>query len=80
MLAISGIALRPLLILLPVQAQSGALQSAKDNQELNRLCEEDQSDRTPPQGKSIDMVFLGLRDKARLKRVKELYTKSINDR
>lgn len=59
------------------QGQSGALQSPKDNPELKRLCDEDQSDRTPPQGKSIDLAFLGPRDKARLKRVKQIYTQNL---
>jgi hypothetical protein len=53
------------------------MQSPKDNQELKRLCDEDQSDRTPPKGKSIDLAFIGPRDKARLKRVKELYTQNL---
>ncbi|HAF12502.1 MAG TPA: hypothetical protein DCK93_18355 [Blastocatellia bacterium] len=77
MLALWSIALRPLFTLPPVQAQSGAMQSPKDNQELKRLCDEDQSDRTPPKGKSIDLAFIGPRDKARLKRVKELYTQNL---
>jgi len=54
MLALWGIALRPLLSLLPVQARSGATQTPKDNQELKQLCDEDQSDRTPPKGKSME--------------------------
>jgi hypothetical protein len=77
MLAISAIALRPLITLLTAQAQSSALQSPKDNQELKGLCDQDQSDRTPPKGKSIDLALLDPRDKARLKRVKELYTQSL---
>jgi hypothetical protein len=71
-----SIALYILLTLPPVQVQSAAMQSPKDNQELKRLCDEDQSDRTPPAGKSIDRASLGPRDKARLKRVKELYTEN----
>src|SRR6266852_5781507 len=77
MSALWGIALRPLFILPPVQGQSGTMQSPKDNQELKRLCDEDQSDRTPPKGKSIDLAFLGPRDKARLRRVKQLYTQNL---
>ncbi|MCU1268156.1 MAG: hypothetical protein JWM21_4474 [Acidobacteria bacterium] len=80
-LAVGGIVLRPWLSLLPVQAQSSAAQAPKDrsedNQELKRLCDEDQSDRTPPAGKSIDSASLGQRDKPRLKRVKELYTQNL---
>ncbi len=37
------------------------------------LCDEDQSDRTPPEGKAINWASVGPRDMARLKRVKELY-------
>jgi hypothetical protein len=72
-----SIALHPPFTLPPVQGQSGAMQSPKDNQELKRLCDEDQSDRTPPKGKSIDLTFLGPRDKTRLKRVKELYIQNL---
>jgi hypothetical protein len=77
MLAISGIGLRSLRSLLPVEAQGATMQSTKDNQELKRLCDEDQFDRTPPPGKSIDVAFLGPRDKARLKRVKEIYRQNL---
>lgn len=73
MLALWSIALRPLFTTHPVQAQSPATQPIKDNQELKRLCDEDQSDRTPPEGKSIDWAVVNPRDKARLKRVKEIY-------
>ena len=41
--------------------------------DLKQLCDEDQSDRTPPEGKAINWAIVGPRDKARLKRVKELY-------
>jgi hypothetical protein len=75
--ALWGIALRPLFILAPVEAQSDAMQSPKDNRELRRLCDEDQSDRTPPKGKSIDVARLGPRDKARLGQVKQLYTQNL---
>jgi hypothetical protein len=75
-LPISGIALRPLLTLLTVPARLERLQSPKDNQELKGLCDQDQSDRTPPNGKSIDWAKVGPRDQARLKRVKELYTQN----
>lgn len=77
MLALWVIALRHVLTLPPVQAQAGERQSTADNPELKRLCDEDQADRTPPTGKSIDVTALGPRDKARLKRVKELYAQNI---
>jgi len=77
MLALWGIALRPWITLHPVQAQSTAPQTFKDNEELKRLCDEDQSDRTPPTGKPIDWAIVSPRDKARLKRVKELYTQNL---
>src|SRR5436190_18221317 len=76
-LPISGIALRPLFTLLTVQARSGTLQSPKDNRELKDLCDQDQSDRTPTGGKSIDWALVGPRDKARLRRVKELYMQDL---
>jgi hypothetical protein len=76
-LALWNIGLRPLFTLSLVQAEPDAMQSAEDNQELKRLCDADQSDRTPPKGKSIDMDFLGPRDKARLKRVKEIYEQNL---
>jgi hypothetical protein len=72
-LALWIIALRPVPALYPVQAQAPAAESVKDNEELKRLCGEDQSDRTPPAGKPINWAVVGPRDKARLKRVKELY-------
>ncbi len=77
MLALWGIALRPLFNLYAVEAQSPANQGVKDNEELKRLCDEDQSDRTPPEGKSIDWAIVSPRDKARLKRVKQLYTQNL---
>lgn len=74
MLALWSIALRPLFTIHSVEAQSPFIQALKDNEELKRLCAEDQSDRTPSRGKPIDWATVGPRDKARLKRVKELYT------
>lgn len=76
-LALWSIALRPLFSVSRVQAASTAIQGSKDNQELKRLCDEDQADRTPPKGKSIDLALLGPRDKTRLKRVKEIYTQNL---
>src|ERR1044071_6152745 len=76
-LALWVVALRPLITLHPVQAQSPPSQTLKDNEELTRLCEEDQSDRTPPAGKPIDWAIVSPRDRARLKRVKEIYTQTL---
>lgn len=64
----------------PARAQSPAAASAetaKDNEELKRLCAEDQSDHTPPEGKPLDWAMVGPRDRARLKRVKALYTQNL---
>jgi hypothetical protein len=77
MLALWNIAPRPLFTFLSVWAQAPTAQTPKDNQELKRLCDEDQSDRTPPEGKPINWAIVGPRDKARLKRVKELYTQNL---
>jgi hypothetical protein len=77
MLALWSIALRPLFAIHSVEAQSFFIQIFKDNEELKHLCAEDQSDRTPPQGKPIDWTVVSPRDKARLKRVKELYTQNL---
>jgi hypothetical protein len=77
MLAIWSIALRPLFTIHSVEAQSTSIQTLKDNEEIKRLCAEDQSDRTPPQGKPIDWAIVSPRDKVRLKRVKELYTQNL---
>jgi hypothetical protein len=44
----------------------------KDNEELARMYEEDQSDRTPVAGKQIDWMVVGPRDDAREARVKEM--------
>ena len=55
MLALWGIALRPFFNLYAVKAQSPANQGVEDNEELKSLCDEDQSDRTPPEGKSIEI-------------------------
>jgi hypothetical protein len=76
-LALWSIALRPLLATYSVEAQSASMQALKDNDELKRLCAEDQADRTPPKGRPIDWAIVSPRDKARLKRVKELYTENL---
>ena len=69
-----GIVLYPLLPLSLAQAQPAAAPAPKDDEELARLYREDQADREPPEGKSIDWSVVGPRDAARLARVKELYT------
>jgi hypothetical protein len=64
---------RPLVFLPFAAAQSPAQPKLKDNQELSRLMDEDQGDRMPTSGKSIDWKVVGPRDDARIKRVKQLY-------
>ena len=54
-------------------AKTASPQTVTDNAELERLHREDQSDRTPPDGKAIDWSKVGPRDQARLERTKELY-------
>jgi hypothetical protein len=76
-LAFGCAGLRPLFNVHSVEAQTPRVQSLKDNEELKRLCAEDQSDRTPPAGKSIDWAVVNPRDKARLRRVKEIYTQNL---
>lgn len=76
LLVLSAILVRPRLLLSLANAHSSALFQAKDNQELARLMDEDQADRMPPAGKSIDWKIVGARDDARLKRVKELYSQN----
>ena len=63
--------LRPTAMLPPVSAQSPANSAAKDNEELARLVQEDQADRTPPAGKQIEWKIVGARDRARLARVRD---------
>lgn len=75
-LALGSIALRYLLTPGPVQAQARATSALKDNAELARLHDEDQADRAPANAKDIDWQVVGPRDKARLARVKELYTQN----
>jgi len=59
-----------------VRAQSATSQS-RDNEELKRMHDEDQADRMPPEGKEIDWAVIGPRDRARLKRTKELYAQNL---
>jgi hypothetical protein len=76
LLTLSGVTLRPVLSLRSVWVQGSAKQTLKDSEELKRLHDEDQSDRTPPDGKDIDWGIVSPRDKARLARVKELYAQN----
>ena len=69
-LSLVGVSIYPLLIFHAVRAQTSANQSLKDNEELKRLHDEDQSDRTPT---DVDWAIVSPRDRARLSRVKELY-------
>lgn len=73
MLSLVSISTVPMLISRSVRAEASANQSLKDNEELKRLHDEDQSDRIPPDAKDIDWAIVSPRDKARLSRVKELY-------
>jgi hypothetical protein len=70
MLSLVGVSVCPVLIVRSVRAQASANQSLKDNAELKRLHDEDQSDRTP---EDVDWAIVSPRDKARLSRVRELY-------
>jgi hypothetical protein len=54
----------------PTAAKAPAL---KDNQELARLCNDDQEDRKPKDGKPIDWLVVGPKDEARRNRVMEVY-------
>ena len=61
MSGLSSIAFHFLITLPRAQGQSSAMQSPQDNQELKRLCDEDQSDRTPPKGVTDELrrVMIG---------------------
>lgn len=74
LLLLTAILVRPSTFLLVAGAQSPS--PTRDNAELARLMDEDQADRMPPAGKSIDWKVVSPRDALRLKRVKELYTKN----
>ena len=76
LLALSAILARPFVVAPFAAAQSSAKVQDKDNQELVRLMDEDQADRLPPAGKSIDWKIVAARDESRLKRVKELYSQN----
>lgn len=62
----------PWVMSLPVAAQSTTT-SSKDNEELARLYEQDQSDRTPENEELLGWRIITARDKARELRAKELY-------
>ena len=64
------LALRPLAASTIAALQADA---EKPNAELARLFDEDQADRMPPPGKTIDWVDVGKRDQARLARAREMY-------
>lgn len=68
---------RPSVALRPGASPPSVTSAPKDNEELARLSQEDQSDRTPEGGKEIDWAVVGPRDKAREMRVKELYAKNM---
>jgi hypothetical protein len=72
LLAAWELGLRPLFTH-PINAQSAPPIAAKDNEELARLYTEDQADREPKEGQSINWVLVGPRDKKRLARVREMY-------
>lgn len=74
LLALSAVLARPFVLERFANAQSSASVQDKDNQELARLMDEDQADRTPPAGKTIDWKTVAARDESRLKRVKEIYS------
>jgi hypothetical protein len=73
-IAALGIAIGWFTKLPSVPAQSSMTSVEKNNEELARLYQEDQSDRQPKDGKPIDWKVVDPRDKVREKRVKELYS------
>ena len=76
LLVLTAILLHQSAIRLQAAAQSSPNAKNKDNPELVRLMDEDQADRTPRAGQSIDWKVVGPRDEARLKRVKEIYSQN----
>ena len=76
LLLLAGIFVRPSIVSCEASAQSSGQNKEQDNQELARLMDEDQADRTPPKGMEIDWKNVAPRDAARLKRVKELYAQN----
>jgi hypothetical protein len=73
LLFLGGILIRQSVASQSFAMQSSAQSATRDNEELTRIEQEDQSDRTPSAGKSFDWSAVGQRDDARLARVKELY-------
>src|SRR5207244_3446913 len=65
--------LRPALLPAALAQTPAAADQPKDNEELARLYREDQGDRTPGAGKTIDWAVVGPRDREREARIKELY-------
>ena len=61
-------------LLVPDKAPSSAIE--QDNQELRRIHDEDQSDRSPQDGRPVDWATVGPRDLARLARVKALFAEN----
>jgi len=76
LLGLSAILARSFVVAPLAAAQSSTKVQDRDNQELVRLMDEDQADRTPDDAKSIDWKLVGPRDASRLSRVKELYSKN----
>jgi hypothetical protein len=54
----AAITLHPVFKLCSIPVEGSAKQDLQDNEELKRLHDEDQSDRTPPDGKDIDWAFV----------------------
>lgn len=75
LIASTGILIRPWVISRSVAAQS-TITTSKDNEELARLYEQDQSDRAPENEKRLGWKIIGARDKSRENRVKELYARN----
>jgi len=76
LLFLGGILIRQSVPLQSFARQSSAQTATRDDEELLRLYQEDQSDRKPPAGKSIEWSVVAPRDHARLARVKELYSQN----
>jgi len=77
MFTLCGLALSAQFTPYPARAQAPTVQAPRDNEELTRLHDQDQSDRTPPEGKAIDWTVVGPRDRARSKRVEEMYSQDL---
>ncbi|SRR5260221_8276878 len=75
LLFLAAVLVQPFLATPSADAQSANAQQ-KDNAELMRLMDEDQADRTPHKGETINWQLVSSRDDARLKRVKEIYSQN----